>query len=305
MGQKEKNKFKEYVSCNLCNSDSAKSVMKINGFNIVKCRKCGLIYVNPRLKFERLEQIYNNWAYFQNISFKDPKYTFYGYENYLEDKDDIIKTFARRLKVIEKYKKKGKLLDVGCGPGFFLELASGQGWQAQGVEISKKASDYARTNQKAPVFNGTIEGFKCKDGSFDVITIFDVIEHLPDPKKALLRINKLLKSNGLIVVTTPNIGSLCAKILGARWEEVQRVREHIYYFSGKTLKDMLELTGFEVLKTESAGRVFSVKSAIGRLNMYNQFLSRNLGKAADFLNLNNSKIYIDPRYKITVYARKI
>jgi len=297
-------KLKEYVICNLCNSDSTKKIMEINGFNIVKCKKCGLIYVNPRLKFKVLEKIYMDGTYFRNPAFKDFKFTFYGYDRYLEEKKDIMDTFSRRLDVITRYRKNGKLLDIGCAFGFFLELASKRGWKASGIEVSKNASDYAKKHQKSPVFNGTIEKANFKKKSFDVITLFDVIEHIPDPKNMLKKINKLLKPGGILAITTPNIDSLPAKILGNKWEEVRRVREHIYFFSNRTLKKILEKSGFKVLKTESAGRILSFESAIKRLMIYTPRLSRFFAKVVTLFRLNNTRIYVDPHYKITVYAKK-
>ncbi|MCH8004062.1 MAG: class I SAM-dependent methyltransferase [Nanoarchaeota archaeon] len=305
MGKHNESIAVEYVKCNLCNSDSTRIFMKVDGFNIVKCKNCDLIYVNPRLKFNELEKIYKNKIYFNNQSFKDTNYTFYGYENYLLEKKDIIYTFIRRLNVIEKYKKPGTLLDIGCALGFFLELALKRGWKARGIEISKVAAGYAKKHQKSPVFNGTLEEVNYKKESFDVITIFDVIEHVPNPKKTILQIKNLLKPGGIISITTPNIGSLPAKILGKKWEEVRRVREHIYYFSDKTLNRLLKESGFKILKIESAGRYFSVESAVRRLNIYSSTLSGISSKFTRILGINNMRIYIDPYYKITVYARKI
>ena len=303
MGKKKKIATLEYVSCNLCNSDSTSIFMKVDGFNIVKCKNCNLVYVNPRLKFSQLEEIYNK-TYFRNLPFKNPKYKLYGYETYLLEKKEIVDTFKKRLNVIEKYKKPGKLLDVGCAFGFFLELASKRGWEAQGTELSKDAVDYTKKN-KQQVFNGTLENADYKKESFDVITMFDVIEHVPDPKKTIMQIRGLLKPKGIIAVTTPNIGSLPAKILGRRWEEIKRVREHIYFFSDKTFKRLLESTGFSVLKTESAGRYFSVESAIKRLDVYSPVISKISNKIAGVLGIKKGGIYINPHYKITMYARKI
>ena len=120
----------------------------------------------------------------------------------------------------------------------------------------------------------------------------------------LKNIHRILKPGGVFAVTTPNIGSLPAKILGKRWEEIRRVREHIYFFSDKTLTKMLRSTGFEILENETAGRIFSCESATRRIYIYYPKLSKILASFTRILNLNNLKVYIDPRYKITVYARK-
>ena len=304
MGTTAKSEILEFVNCNLCNSNSTRKFMMIKGFNIVKCKKCGLIYVNPRLKENKLHQIYNK-EYFSNEAFNGSELPFYGYHKYLEEKVYIQATFNKRLKIINKFCRKGRLLDIGCAFGFFLELAGNNGWDVQGIEISEHAYNYAKNVLKLPVLNKTLEEAGFKKNSFDVVTLFDVIEHMPDPKSTLKGIRKILKPNGLLVVTTPDIGSITAKILGKNWEEIRRVREHIYFFSEYTLKKILESLNFEVLKTESAGRFFSVKMAVERGNLYNKTIFTAIGKISNALGLSNKMIYVDPHYKMTIYARKV
>jgi len=297
--------LKESVNCNLCNKDYARLVLKINGHKIVKCKDCGLVYLNPRLKEKHLHKIYEE-EYFKNPEFKNSKtQNLFGYNLYIEEKEDIINTFKKRLKTIEKYKKKGKILDVGCATGFFLELAKSKGWEVYGTEISKFAVKHAKDKLNLKnVFYGDLKKIKFKENMFDVVTMFDVIEHLRDPKSTLRYTHKLLKKGGLIAVTTPDSGSLVSKLLGRRWEEFRRAREHTYFFSRKTLSDMLKKTGFEILKIESAGRYFSLKSAVGRGKIYFKKTFMILEKMMNLLGIRNKKIFIDPHYKITVYARK-
>lgn len=304
MEHNERSKVMEFVDCNLCGSNSTKPLMQINGFKIVKCKNCSLVYVNPRLKPVSLHKVYNK-NYYRNPAFNGAKSSLCGYMEYLQEKDFIVATFKKRLEQIENYFRNGRLLDVGCAYGFFLELAKKNGWQVQGLEISEAAYRYAKNSLKLPVLNKTLEDAKFKNESFDAVTLFDVIEHLPNPKATIKEARRILKPNGLIVITTPNIGSAAAKILGRNWEEVKRVREHIYFFSKPTLKRLLELNNFKVLRTESAGRYFSVESAIKRGKIYNKKIFGFIEKLSKVLNLNNKRIYVDPHYKITMYARKI
>ena len=297
-----KNDF-EFVSCNLCGADAAKEVMRIDGFHIVECKKCSLKYVNPRLKPGVLHKIYNE-NYYQNPAFKGKQTVFFGYGEYIKDEDDIKATFARRLKVIEKHGKKGKLLDIGCAVGFFLETAKQSGWRAQGLELSAFACEYAKKRGNS-VLNKTLKEASFKSSSFDAVTLFDVIEHLPDPKSELSEVHRVLKTGGIFSITTPDIGSLVARMLGKNWEEVRRVREHIYFFSRETLTMMLESIGFEVLHIETAGRYFSVTSAIERGKLYNKPIFSGLDLFAKTFGLKGKKVYVDPRYKMTVYARKL
>ncbi len=294
----------DYVPCNLCGSNSEESHMEVNGFKIVKCKNCNLIYVNPRLKEKELHKIYNK-KYYKNSSFETYEPSIYGYTEYLKEKKFIVATFQKRLEQIQKFSKVGRLLDIGCAFGFFLEPARKNGWDVQGLEISEIAYNHSKNKLKLPVLNKTLEEAKFKSNSFDVVTMFDVIEHLSDPKKALKEVRRILKPNGLIVITTPDIGSVAAKILGKNWEEVKRVREHIYFFSKDTLKSMLESLSFKVLRIESAGRYFSVEYAIKRGKLYNKEIFNLIEKFSNWLNLNKAWIYVNPYYKITLYARKI
>ncbi|MBW2976429.1 class I SAM-dependent methyltransferase [Candidatus Woesearchaeota archaeon] len=300
----DKSEVIEFTDCNLCNSVSTRKLMNVNGFTVVKCKKCGLVYVNPRLKEKKLHEIYNK-EYFENPALNGSRSSFCGYGEYLKEKGNIQSTFNRRLKKINKFSKRGKLLDVGCAFGFFLELAKKDGWDVKGLEISKYAYAYAKEKLKLPAVNKTLEKARFKANSFGVVTLFDVIEHLPDPKSTLKEVRRILKPQGLVVITTPDIGSITAKILWKNWEEVKRVREHIYYFSKDTLKKLLESLGFKVLGTESAGRFFSVESAVKRGKLYNKAIFSVIEKLSKILRLNKKNIYIDPHYKITIYARKV
>jgi 2-polyprenyl-3-methyl-5-hydroxy-6-metoxy-1,4-benzoquinol methylase len=292
------------VKCNLCSTDKTKLVFKINNYKIVRCKNCGLTYVNPRLKEDKLHEIYTE-NYYRNVSFNDAKSKkFFGYDLYIEEKDDIVKTFKRRLDVIEKHVKKGRILDVGCATGFFLELAKKRGWEVYGTDLSKFACNYAKKSGLKNIYCTELEKARFKDNMFDAVVIFDVIEHLPDPKKTLKEVRRILKHNGMVAITTPNIGSSVAKILGKRWEEVRRVREHIYFFSTRTLSKMLETLGFRAVKTESAGRYFSFNAAIRRGKIHFPKVFSWLGNIVNVLNIQDKKVFVNPRYKVTVYAKK-
>lgn len=277
--------------------------MRIDGFSIVRCGKCGLTYVNPRLKEGVLHRIYNE-EYYRNTAFKGSDAAFYGYGEYLKDEQDIKATFRRRMDVIGRLVKRGTLLDVGCATGFFLEVAKERGWKVQGLELSRFAYEYAKRKRRLPVINRTLEQAGFGNSSFDAVTMFDVIEHLPDPKKTVQEIHRVLRKGGVVAITTPNIGSLVARLLGKRWEEVRRVREHIYFFSEGTLRKMLKSVGFEILKVETAGRYFSVKSAIERGKLYSKPVFSLVEALSGIFGLRERKVYVDPKYKMTIYARK-
>jgi len=294
----------ESVRCNLCGADDTLPVAEIDGFHIVRCRRCGLVYVNPRYPQDPLQEIYTE-EYYDHDGIKNGL-EFFGYDDYLSDEENIKLTFRKRLKTIERLARKGTLLDVGCATGFFLDLARSQGWDVQGSEVSSFSARYAHDKFGLDVRLGRLRELRYPGGAFDVVTMWDVIEHVVDPLAELQEVHRILGAGGLLSIITPDAGSCVAKLLGSRWEEFRRVREHIYFFSRATMTEMLRKAGFEVLKIESADKVFYLGPAIQRLKYYTwdgagtSAAARVVGR----LGLGHLRINVNPFTKMAVYARK-
>ena len=234
---------------------------------LLRCKKCGLIFVHPQPLFSDLKKIYNK-NYFENENSNS-----IGYEGYLKDKPNIIKSFERRLKNVEKlHKTKGRILDIGCATGFFLEVAKNHGFAPHGVEISGYASDIAKKNFGDKIFNGILAKADLPDNFFDIITMWDYIEHIPDPAGELSRVWQLLKKDGLIVLSTPDTGSLTHKIFKDKWIGYKN-KEHLYYFSEKNIIMLLEKNGFKIIKKEKVGKYVTLSVFKERLGLYSKFLS--------------------------------
>lgn len=179
----------------------------------------------------------------------------YGYVNYEEDKEPMIPVFQKYLARIERAAgKKGTLLDVGAATGFFVRLAHQEGFSAQGIEISEHAAALGRKNG-LHVETGTLSNVT---GVFDVITMLDVIEHVPDPRAEINRAYALLNSGGILILNTPDAGSLFARVLGKRWHLIVPP-EHLYYFNRRNLSRLLEEEGFEVEQVTTIGKSFTLK----------------------------------------------
>ena len=221
---------------------------------VVKCNKCGLVYINPRIKEDII---------IDSCSKGDDKV-------YTSQPEGRILTFKKEIKLLKKYKKKnGKLLDVGCAAGFFLHVAKQEGWNVQGVEPNSWLADYGRKNFEAKVFNGTLEEAKFKDNMFDIITMWDVLEHIPDPKSALIEANRILKPGGILIISFPDFSSIFAKLFGKNWWFL--LSHHLFQFTPKTLKRMLRMTGFKTLKYKMHWQILS----IGYLLKVVKVLSKN------------------------------
>ncbi len=237
----------EYVKCNLCGSNSLNKFFtgkdllykKEGFFTVVKCRKCGLIYTNPRPKQSIISNYYPN--------------------EYWEINDDYgdVQTNLKRLahKFINKisykmtipYKPNGKLLDIGCGDGKELLKHQENGWETYGVEINDFAARYVREHYGLNVFTGIVEDAKFENEFFDVIILNNVLEHMSDPKKTLNEINRILKNNGTLIISIPNANSFEARKFKKYWTGWDLPR-HLYHFTPNTIKYLLNKTQFQVLE---------------------------------------------------------
>ena len=294
----------EQVRCNLCGADDTRLIAVIDQLRIVRCKRCGLTYVNPRLAQSELQEIYTE-SYYDHDGIVNGL-EFFGYEDYVADEENIKLTFADRLRTIEKLTAPGRLLDIGCATGFFLALARDNGWQVVGTEVSTFSAGYARERLGLDVRLGTLKSLGFEAGSFDTVTMWDVLEHVTDPMAELGEISRILRTGGVLSIITPDAGSLVARILGDRWEEYRRVREHVYFFSRRTLSRMLNEVGFEILKVESAGKFFYLGPALERLKYYtwDGAITLAASKLVYRLGLGRLRVRVNPFTKMTVYARK-
>jgi len=234
----------EWVYCDLCGADSAKSVYVVKGdqpfsfpepLSYVKCKQCGLVYTNPRPCKEVTEEQYEEKYARTDLPIDS--------NNYLRK---ILENSVGRLAFIEKYKQGKELLDVGCCQGNFISVARLKGWNVLGVEVSKRYSTVAREQFKLPVMTNTIENAGLLPDSFDVVTSFDVIEHLPDPLNFLRQCKLLLRKDGILIAETCNYDALHQLVLGKRWQS--DAGQHLYLFTPKTLREIAEKAGLKVIE---------------------------------------------------------
>ncbi|MBI5055303.1 MAG: class I SAM-dependent methyltransferase [Nitrospirae bacterium] len=219
--------------------------------DIRRCRVCDLAFLDPVPQQDFLEDFYNNESYFTKDHLPYFGECFKGYSM-----DSItIRDFRKVLNRLPDIPN-GKLLDIGCATGVFLDLARKKGWNTRGVELSKWASGYARENFGLDVFTGTLEQTYFPDQSFDVVTAWDVLEHLPNPVVFLKEIKRILKKDGTLYINTicyrsilNYVGHLAYRLSFGRIKyplyHLYGIH-HIYYFSRKSLTWMIENSGFKV-----------------------------------------------------------
>ena len=240
------------TECNLCHADRSSLLFTKDSLQIVKCLDCGLTYVDPQPSEEDLRTIYKN-GYFNGTWEAD----------YLTEKKLYAPRFRERLKDIDSLEAKGKLLDVGCAVGYFLEAAQQDGWEASGVEISSYASEFARKSG-FDVFTGRLEEAGYPDNHFDVVTLWHVLEHMRDPAACLQEIHRILKDSGVLAVELPNIESKRSQKAGENWDQL-KPREHLYYFGPGTLRKSVEKAGFQVVRISTLPKGTYVGEKLERL----------------------------------------
>jgi 2-polyprenyl-3-methyl-5-hydroxy-6-metoxy-1,4-benzoquinol methylase len=286
------------IPCNLCGSDQHTPFCAENGLGLVQCQQCGLVYVNPRPDPAELYALYGETYFHNNDS------GVVGYSNYIKDEANIRRTSAKRLRLLERYIQPGRMLDVGCAVGFFIDEARKRGWQVEGMDVSAFAIDYASEHFGLDVRNGTLTDLEFETGAYDLVTLWDVIEHVPDPKAYIQRTAELLRSGGVISLATPDVDSIPAKLAGRRWVGYKLSEEHIYYFSIKTLSHMLEEAGFEVLDVRHVGKFVTLRLFVDRLGMYFPWLAKMLAWGERTFKLSEWALYINPFDIVAITARK-
>ena len=289
---------RKHIPCNLCGSMDTQPFCPSNGRSLVQCKKCGLVYVSPRPQAEELYELYSE-SYFHN----DDSGTV-GYSNYVNDEQNIRKTFQRRLKRVERFAQPGALLDVGCAAGFFLSEAQQRGWQVEGLDVSAFAVRYTQEHFGIPAQQGALLDLDLPENHYDMVTMWDVIEHVPDPKAYIQRAAELLQSGGTIALATPDVDSLPAHITGKRWVGYKLSEEHLYYFSPKTLGRMLTEAGFEVVDVYHVGKYVTLRLFLDRLGMYLPPLAKPLQSLERAFRLSEWSLYVNPFDIIAITARK-
>jgi len=250
----------ETVPCACCSFKKFKPALECEGFSFVRCAKCGLVQRNPRLKEEEIITRYQT-------SFGDD-YLSYELENEaaflnlqllaLADADfyKLEKTlFIRAEQAAEQAAEKAveqapSILDIGCATGALLAHLRERGWRVTGVEISPSGA-YARKERSLDVKTTPLEENNFASASFDVIHASHLIEHLNDPKAFLLECCRILKKDGTIFITTPNIAGFQARLFGSAWRSA--IFDHLYLFSAATLTKLLKETGFKKTKCRTWG----------------------------------------------------
>lgn len=242
--------------CRLCGADAVERWVEKRGYAIHRCRRCGNAFVPDAAVPADLEALYTA-AYFGGGEAT-------GYPSYEADGPLIERSLARRMRWLARVAGRGRLLDVGAAYGFGLRAARAAGFDAMGVEIAPEAAAAARARAGVPVLAAD---FLAADlpGGFAAITMFDVLEHMRDPRACVARARELLAPGGVLAVETGDVASPWARLLGRRWYFLDPP-QHLSYFTAAGLAAMMREAALEPLgRARRFGRWVSVANAAFKL----------------------------------------
>jgi 2-polyprenyl-3-methyl-5-hydroxy-6-metoxy-1,4-benzoquinol methylase len=243
--------------CILCNTTKFRVIHQKGKWRYLRCALCGLVSLHPRPTREELIESYKTYLPVKPLKIAEWKWMM---QPVVDASADLIESRTRT--------GRGSLLDIGCGYGFFLREMKSRGWEVQGIEISKTGREYATHILDIDLYSEPLETLSLPENSFDVVTLFYLIEHILNPLDLMRTVKQILKPRGLVLLRWPHttpivrmLGPLASKL------DLYHTPYHIYDFAPKTVQKLLSLSGFEEIETSITGytlpsRKFSQWSSI-------------------------------------------
>lgn len=268
--------------CLLCSNLAGNRLLFKLSRPVISCAACGLVYTSP----VGGRHDYTESYYRQGV-----------YADYLSDRKAIRRNARRALEELERLAPGRRLLDVGCAAGFFLEAARDKGWEVRGLEISEYASKYAREELRLEVESDSITTLTKDYPKFDVITLWDTIEHLDRPDLALVNIRRMMRERGVLALSTGDYGSLLRRAMGRRWR-LFADPTHNFFFDERTLKRLLSQAGFRIIRLTRRGKWVSLSMILHQSGLPPAIRDRCLLMAGGC----NPSLYVNLRDVMTVFA---
>jgi SAM-dependent methyltransferase len=250
-------------------------------FRMVRCLHCGLYYLNPRPDQKEIHRYY--------------PHDYLAFQKSIEEETAFLKRMDRRYGIYKRCRSvtkvlpgPGKILDIGCATGLFLSGMQDRGWECLGIELNEQAATYARERMGLDIITGNFLEADLPDHYFDVISLWDVLEHLPDPLPVLEKISKIIRPGGLLVLNLPNPESWEAKRFGPLWIGWDLPR-HLNLFPLPLLTSLLRTHGFGRPQVKSlTGNFFVFKFSLGLL--LNEKISQRPAASKILRSLLNSPV---------------
>ena len=249
-------------------------------YRIVKCNNCGHMYCSPLPK-----HLFEHYTDVEDIE-------------YLRSEPQRLATAKKVITILQKHKKTGRLLDVGCSTGDFLQVAR-RYYDVEGIELSNWAAAIAR-ERGLTIYESRLSELEPAE-AYDVVTLWGVIEHLENPKNEINHIFRLMKNDGILCIWTGNVDSLTARVLGNKWWYF--MGQHIQYFSETTLHLLLKECGFRKVSIQNYPYVLNMASVANSIGRY-ALVSRLFAKALKSRFLSSTTItFALPGEMFAIYSK--
>lgn len=279
--------YLEAATCPLCSHAEFKVIHDFEEFKSVKCCKCGMAYLTPRLKESEIQSLYEANDYFE-------KYADNGY-SYKNQEKSLRKTFRGIINIIKKKKLAGgRLLEVGCAQGLFLQEARPYFSHLAGIDFCGEALAESKKHADE-VWQGNVNTIPENVEKFDVIVAHNVIEHVYNPLLFMEELSKRLNNNGAVIIATPKYESFWFKIMGKKWQSY-KVPEHVCFYTYKNLERLCLKTGFTKTGKFFYEHYFSLDLVFSKLNITKLSI-----KSSEMFNLVD---IIIPDVMTAIIARK-
>lgn len=229
--------------CDLCGGDTHDTLFVKEGFPHVRCRTCGLVFVNPRLAGHLSEQQRSGTG-----SMGDDRVT-----------ESQRRRLLKELDRMEPFRKLNRMMEIGAGRGWFLKEAANKGWETWALEINRDALRHLEAGGIHRILVQPAEELVSDEASVDVVRMWDVIEHLQSPRRAVANVYRALRPGGLFSLSTTNFASLSRWLNGPEWVYLNG-SDHIFLFEPSTIKRLLERSGFSQIRIRT--RSFNMRKKL-------------------------------------------
>lgn len=246
------------MSCVLCGGDAFRDRHEIAGHAVRDCAGCGLTQLHPMPPRALLDELYGD-DYFESDDAGR------GYGDYASQEPEYLATFADDVRRIRSFASGGRLLEVGCGFGYFLEVAARAGFDVHGVDASQRAVDESSRRFPGRVFRGAVGDVpELAEQRFDVIFAAHLIEHISEPRPFVADLASRLERGGVLTLVTPNVRSLLARVSRRRWVSF-KIPEHVVFYAPDTMRQLLRECGLDVLAVDPAYQYYRLPFLMSRV----------------------------------------
>jgi SAM-dependent methyltransferase len=235
-------------------------------FLVEQCPSCGVAQTTPRPDPSTAHRYY------------PPPYYPTRSDEQGEFEQRLLRLQNEKMRILHKYRSHGTLLDIGCGAGAFVRAASLAGFDAQGIEISDQAAEFGRRTWAITVQTGDLMDVEIPAESFDIITLWQVLEHLARPVETLRKARGLLREGGLLMLAVPNFDSFQARLFRNRWYHLE-VPRHLFHYTPASLQSLLKQVGFRILAVHHHSAEHNWAGILGSLFQLTALSSSVAGRA--------------------------